>query len=369
MSNYEMDQNAADFWSQGNHTDPVSNGLADMQEAGERSAELREARDNFPGANDQEESVKIAVDVNRFRDDDRADWEAFRDVRDYLNEIYPKASWREVGEHSLGWIDGIKANAMQPRGLAALREQYVRQNLAQPFHPQVRPKLKADEPPADLDEIGKRNWHLENDVKLAVRETGANKRDAEAYATTAELRQSIKEKTGLSPSEYFKKVRMIDTSARDDPGAVFDRLAIAFGAPATEAHAQQQQRLAEIVPVYHRIEERGDLPGLGTKAVDDLICDVLSSPRFVRTQDSAADLAGAYSIAVRELQRRGTEAAPDNRQSREAAERARFASRSISGSPSPGASARSTQDRPAGSYDGDLQADVRRAVRQVGARA
>ena len=60
-----------------------------------------------------------------------------------------------------------------------------------------------DTPPDYLDEIGKRNWHRDNDVRQALREAQANATDRSEFEATAKERALIKQ---AFPDKTFSEV-------------------------------------------------------------------------------------------------------------------------------------------------------------------
>jgi hypothetical protein len=113
--------------------------------------------------------------------------------------------------------------------------------------------------------------------------------------------------------------------------------------------------------------------------VESLVANLIQKGIVPRTGDLMADLSKAYDQAcmlhpeVREalINERVTQTqAAQIASTKEAADKARLASRSVTGSPSSGAATRKPTQRAEGkSYDDDLNEDVAHAVRLVAARA
>ncbi len=148
----------------------------------------------------------------------------------------------------------------------------------------------------------------------------------------------------------------------------------------TQLFAQQQQaEHARSLGVVNSALDRfiADPAHRYFQNVEPTIIQLIESGIVPRTGDHVADLNKAYDMAcnmhpeIRELmiKDRLAKGSDTRRQSeKDAAEKARLASRSITGSPSNGAAAPASK-RPDGvSYDDDLYADVRAAYQQVGSR-
>jgi hypothetical protein len=198
-----------------------------------------------------------------------------------------------------------------------------------------------------------------DDVAAAYQQVVGDARENDDYTSTNELRQLVKEKLpGISFSKFLEHCRAIDQASLDDPHGVANRFALFSGMPATEQEAaelhqgaNQQALVAELDAGYARVVQSGALPGAGTPEVDDAIVAVLQDPCFQRSGNYADDLTRAYDAALPLLALRRQEAA-----NKESAERARNASRSVSGAPSPGATSPQPRNRGGGSVDDDVRA-------------
>jgi hypothetical protein len=136
-----------------------------------------------------------------------------------------------------------------------------------------------------------------------------------------------------------------------------------------QTEAQRSQRLSSANSVIEQF--RQDPAHRYYDNLEETIGDLLEGGIVKKTGDLAADLAKAYEMACRlnpEIsetllnERIATVAEEKAKAAKEAADKARQASRSVTGSPSPGASSGPPKAR-GQSYDDDLHEDVRAAVR------
>jgi hypothetical protein len=229
------DQAATQHWIQqgGGAGDQVSEGHAAMwQHAQEPSGEQFNDRHN----REIEDAVGAAVTEVKYRDDDKSDWDASRKDRDEWAENYPQADLSSYIENKLSWHRAFQQNP------SAAREAYVRAwSKSSPFHPKpIAPKVK-QEPPSDLWQDGRMEFERQQDVLDAVRSSSRNRDDAKHYESTAQLRQLVKERTGLSFSDFMSKARAIDAASLNDPSGIASRFAVFSGEPATEMEAQELQ--------------------------------------------------------------------------------------------------------------------------------
>lgn len=143
-----------------------------------------------------------------------------------------------------------------------------------------------------------------------------------------------------------------------------------------QTEVQKSQRLTSANSVIEQF--RQDPKHRYYDNLEQTIGDLLEGGVVKRTGDLAADLASAYEMACRInpeisetlLNERIAKTAEDKaRAAKEAADKARQASRSVTGSPSPGSSNPAPKRDSKMSYDEDLQNDVVAAMRSVSARA
>jgi hypothetical protein len=412
-----MNDPVTEFWvsQDGARVDDTTRGNLEMREHTHESGGEPE---RSWADDDIHQAVTAAADEVKNRSSDREDWDGSREHREALSEAYPQGDLNNYVLNKLGWHRAFQENPV------AAREQYVRAWSRQtPFHPKITPKVK-EEPPADWLESGKAEWQADKDARDGYREAARNRADAEAFVSSAKLRQLVKERTGLSFSDFLTKCRQIDAASLDDPAGIANRFAVFSGMPSTQAEAeelqaaQQQQhaiaeqrqaaavdlstqmgidalppevqtRMADFIEYARRrgiaqnVEEwptlvrhaydaaRNELAAeaavreVSAKStieqfttdpankhyakLENEVANILMSGRIQRTGDMRADLKTAYDMACR--------TSPEV-----AAERARRASRSVTGGPAPGARSAATQHS-RGGYDDDLHADVRAAVR------
>lgn len=145
-----------------------------------------------------------------------------------------------------------------------------------------------------------------------------------------------------------------------------------------QAEADNRQRLAQSGSVIEQFRQDP-----AHRYYDDLegtIANLLNAGVVPRTGNSAADLKAAYDAAARmhpeigEIllkERVAKDAEATAAAAKLAADKAKAASRSVSGSPSPGAQVQTPRSNAGGkrAYDEDLYDDVRRGVQAVGASA
>jgi hypothetical protein len=346
-----LDQ-ASDFWISQGGQDPISQGWKDMAEGGSKFEEG--LRDRDERSQDLDEAVNAAAAESRGREDDRSDWDSSREHREWLAERYPDTKLADYGRGMLDWHEAFKKDP------AGAREAYIRTWAKQPpFHHRSKPK----ESPAQVrpvERIGNlRPDDYADDAAAAYQQVIGDAREKDDFASTAELRQLVKEKLpGISFSKFMEHCRAIDQASLDDPHGVANRFALFSGMPATEHEAaemhqgaQHQALVADLDAGYARVVQSGLLPGAGTPEVDDAIVAVLQDPRFQRTGDYGIDLQTAHHYALQLLATRRQETA-----NKESAERARNASRSVSGAPSPGATSPQPRNRAGNSVDDDVRA-------------
>jgi hypothetical protein len=234
---------ATEFWiDQGGHLDDSTRGQVEMREHSRASG--GEAEKSWED-DDHHQSVRAAVDEVKNRSSDRDDWDGSREHREALADAYPQGDLSNYILNKLGWHRAFQENP------AAAREQYVRAWSRQsPFHPRASAKPKAEEPPKDWREEGKREWELDKAARDGYREAARNRADDEAFTTTAKLRQLVKERTGLPFSDFLAKCRQIDAASLDDPTGIANRFAVFSGMPATEKQAQELQAAAQQQDAY-----------------------------------------------------------------------------------------------------------------------
>jgi hypothetical protein len=326
---------ATDFWvSQGGQDNAYAAGWREMSENSQLEAGLR---DRTAREEDVYDATRAALDETAGREDDRSDWDSSREHREWLSERYPDTKLGDYGRAMLSWHDRFRSDP------AGAREAWIRHYAAQPpFSHRSKPKEK----PAEVRPVERisnlRPDDYADDAAAAYKKVAADARENDEYAGTAELRQLVKERLpGISFAKFLEHCRAIDQASLDDPHGVATRFAVFSGMPATEQQAaelhqgaNQQALVAELQAGVGRVVASGLLPGLGTDEVDNAIVDVLLDPNFPRDPngDRGIDLECAYHAALPLLALRRQETA-----NKESAERARNASRSVSGAPSPGA--------------------------------
>jgi hypothetical protein len=423
-----LDQATQHWIDQGGQTD---NEIRGHQEMWKSAQEPRGESPHDKLNSEIEDAVGAAVTEVKYRDDDKSDWENSKADRHALLEAYPNSSGLEsYVANKLNW------HAYFQRDPINAREAYTRTWARQaPFHPKQPVAKVKEEPPADMWQDGRIDWQRDRDIRDAVASASREADDGKQYESTAKLRALVREKTGLSFSDFLAKARAIDAASLDDPGGVAARFSVFSGAPATQAEAQEiqaavqhqaaAQQAGEFLQAY---EASGQLPQ-DYKSLEGEVAVVLQemSQHGARSGDMKKDLDFAIELARDRYQKgiateqlpttqgaemflgrlqsegrlpsdykqleprianvleemknagqpisdpRNWAAALDHAiraaRSQVAAEKARRASRSVSGAPSPGAASGGRSDRYRGNVEDDVYADVAAAVRSVGNRA
>ena len=375
-----MDETAAvDHWlSQGGQTTDEMRGHIAMRE---------HARAPMPEVSFRDDEVwsaaEQAVHERAGHEAVEDSWQKARPHLDYMSEAHGM-DFATMAEHGLALIE------LSERDPAAAEEYVSRTYSKTMFHPRVAAKPTPEEPPDYLTEAGKAEWHLYNDARTAVHSSGRDKADREELLKSAKAIARVREKLGLGPDEYTEKYRAFVSAAIDNPSGMGRRLGLAFGRPATELQAQEQRQAAEAEAYYRaqnqealnaqeqqraaqyqeRVQwidqryqqwkdqqyQQGTLsPTTYETEIEPLICQVLEV--MPKTGNLDQDFANAYNKAQ--------ELAHEKRKllNEFVVQKAKRASRSINGSPSPGASRRPDYSGP---YTGDdVWEDTRSAMGNI----
>ena len=262
------------------------------------------------------------------RNEEQADLDAIREDREALLSRYGDgAKFSEALEAFRKWDADFRQN---PAGAS---DRFARSYAAHLPRP-AKAKAADEKPPEYLDRKGLDNWHREKAIRDAVREV--SQRDNSDDAAIAKQRAILKE---MFPDKSFREavkyIVEIDAAASASPHHTAQRLAMLYGAPATVGHVAEQHRAVEserqvaaLSQWLGQIVQSGALPGIEHPKMQAAIAEALSSPGF-RTGNVEADLINAYRAVqeqVNETVRAENEKA--------AVEKARKASRSLSGSTS-----------------------------------
>jgi hypothetical protein len=73
--------------------------------------------------------------------------------------------------NKLNWVAAFQKDPV------AASDRYVREWAKHAFHPRTKPKREPEQMPSDLWEQGKREWHLDQDVRGAVRAAAREQAD------------------------------------------------------------------------------------------------------------------------------------------------------------------------------------------------
>jgi hypothetical protein len=242
----------------------------------------------------------------------------------------------------------------------AAREQHYRDYASRP--PRITPEPpKPREPHPDLDPRGLREWHLENDVIEATRNAPLEQARKRELESAKELLAQAASELGTTPGQLLTQAAAVDQAMQVNPAHVSEKVARFFGKPVNEAHANdivaahvEQQEAANLHNWLYGeggVIASNALPGLEHQEVRTAVAQVLKHPDFQWTDNEAQNLVNAYSVVAQQVREH-----VEGEQRKEAAERARHASRSVAGS---GAPANYTTDDITG---GSIEDDVRRAM-------
>ncbi len=424
-----------DYWvSQGGQQDQATRSWSDLHDtAGEKSDDTYENRVRRD-SEDMEQSVRGAVDEAKSRQADADDWADSSEHRSWLADRHPGTSVSDYAGSMLSWHEHFRRD---PHGA---KEAWVRAWAAEP---PIRPKSKSasaqPSPPDGMKDRDLGDWRLYEDAKSGYAAAAKDKADRDGFTSTAEIRQAIRQQTGLTLSQFLDACKQIDEVSSTDAAAIANRFAQFSGAPATPQHGaelQAQNLLSHVIEsnalpglghddtvtattaaVLRTMPRSGDqlvdlqtAHGIATQRLDaanqatawaqstlpdyarleDVIADVLHSPQFQRSGDMRTDVSLAHAVArdwVANGYRSGGDSGFDGqvvvsggeqanpaspamenamravetaqgKLARMAAEKTRRASRSVSGSPSPGGHSQPRRD----SRD-DIWADTAAAVR------
>ncbi len=340
-------------------------------------------------SDDRESDVLQAYREAQGRAEERASFDRSRPHREELTGRYGDGGAKTAIESFVHWDRELREN---PHGAAdALASHYLRQppNLLKTKEPE-----KAETAPEDWHEDGKIQWALDNDVKRAWQTAAREKAENDEYERTREHAQLLRQQfPHLSFADALERITQIDRDLLTDPVGAAARLGASYGMPVThgqvqavEHQAQQQQRLGNAQAVYEQAIQTNAFPGLELPHVEEAVVNILHDPAFPRSHsgdpslDLQYDLRNAHDLALQalaagasqgpthELTVTGGEQHPAMQNAMEkvgnardklqgmAAEKARKASRSISGSPSPG---NSSGSRSGSSVEDDAAAAYR----------
>ena len=281
----------------------------------------------------------------RSRAEEEEEWAASRELREGVSSRNPNTKLGDFLENCLQWHETYQ------RDPTTTADYFARSYASRgPVVPKPRQKHD-DTPPAYLDEIGKRNWHRDNDVRRGWRDAAQNAADRAEFEATAKARALIKQTfPGRKFSEVMASLDGVDEAMQSAPHHVAQKLAQMYGAPATQGQvieqhqaAQAEQQVAALSQWVSQVEASGSLPGLDHPKVQAATVQVLEHMNATgqRTGSIENDLFVAYQHAVSGLQ--GELQAEHDKA---AVEQARRASRSLSGSVS---TAEISEDRKPGS--------------------
>lgn len=279
------------------------------------------------------EDARVSYNEARSRSEEEEDWNASRDVREELMSKYSDVKTGDLLQTFAQWHEAYK------RDPVTAADHFARSYASRgPVVPKPRQKHD-DTPPAGLDEIGKRNWHRDNDVRKALREAADHAADRSEFKASAKERALIKQAfPGMTFNEVMTSLAGVDEAMQSNPHLVARKLAHMYGAPSTEGEvvdrhqaAVYQQQAAGLAQWIGQVEQSGALPALDHPKVQSAVVNVLEhmNANGLRTGSIEHDLFAAYQHAIAGLQ---TELQAE--QDKAAAEKAQRASRSISGSSS-----------------------------------
>ena len=309
----------------------------DMMPDSEEAKFWTSQHDDAPQRENHMDSAKADAEASyneaRSRTDEADDWAASRSVREDLLSKYSDAKTSDLLGAFAQWHEAYQRD---PHTAA---DHFARSYASRgPVVSKPREKHN-DTPPDYLDEIGKRNWHRDNDVRLALREAQANATDRSEFEATAKERALIKQAfPDKTFSEVMTSLAAIDEAMQSAPHLVAQKVAMMYGAPATQGQvveqhqaAQAAQHQAALSQWVSQVEASGSLPGIEHPKVQAAVVNVLEHMNATGQRSGSVenDLIVAYRYAVSELQ-----GELQAEQDKAAVAKARRASRSISGSSS-----------------------------------
>ena len=132
-------------------------------------------------------------------------------------------------------------------------------------------------------------------------------------------------------SEVMNSLAGVDEAMQSAPHLVANKLAMMYGAPATQGQVVEQQQAAALSQWLGQVTQSGALPGIEHPRVEAAVVQVLEHMNATGQRSSSVehDLIVAYQHAAAGLQ-----GELQAEQDKAAAESARRASRSLSGSSS-----------------------------------
>ena len=148
----------------------------------------------------------------------------------------------------LDWHGRFKADPY------SAREAWIRTWAQQPpFRMSSKAATSPAKAPEGMREAWRPDWQRDEDIKAAYKAAVADKNDRDAYASTAELRQQVKQQTGLSLIQFMDICKQIDEASSTDAVAIADKFARFSGVPATQAQAAEVQHAAQHQALYENL--------------------------------------------------------------------------------------------------------------------
>jgi len=210
---------------------------AGLREHDERDAEIGEA-------------VRAAYSESQRRSDEEADWNASASDRKYFAEKYPDAKLSDILRNAHLWEDQFARDPL--RTAENFRRQQWR---ASPFERRKNSAPVVETPPADLiDARAKDEWQRTKDVRDAVAQVAEQQRDRSDYEATKTYRARWNERNGgkHSAAHALAQLRQIDELAERNPDEAAHKIAMRFGAPATQGELQERQAAAQQAAEQHQ---------------------------------------------------------------------------------------------------------------------
>ena len=309
---------------------------------------------DYDPTDEQQEDVKSAYREASARASERDELDTARDDIDSLRQTF--GSFGKAIDFNTRMSKAYKADP------ATASDLHARAYLSEFPNPPFKAKEPEEKPPADLTEAALDEWHLNQSVRKALRSVPIDKANADDLEQSKALVAQIKEEfPGISLANAIKSAAAVNEAMHMDPHGVATRLASANGLPATQGAvrdqqqaAQYQQQEAALSQWLTQTEAAGGFAE-DYRELEPVTLQVLEhmNANGLRTDNVANDLHNAI-VYAREL----TAKARQQQHDKEAAEKARHASRSLSGSHAD----TKPSDKP-GDDDESVEASAARAYR------
>jgi hypothetical protein len=231
-----------------------------------------------------------------------ADIRAKSDSRAYLRHHH--GSTKNGLERADQWQDAAAVDPINT--IEAWRRDKARR-LSTPMPERPRDEQRPDY----LDEKGGREWDLLQDVKRGVRDAPAERADAEDIEDALPTIARLKEKYGRPAGDLIERIAGVEMAGDISNGKIADKLfAMATGGLTPEQYVQKQhtdqveaQETQRIAGVIDYVTQSGTCPGMETQAVRSKMAQAIRDQRVPTTGDDMRDLFNAYNTVAADARR------------------------------------------------------------------